>query len=64
MWSDKAFNWLGGAFLFISGYALGGKSENKNRSLDCQQESLGLDLPPRAFKIKILLTLLLSVHYQ
>lgn len=37
-WKEKIFNWLGGAFLFVSGVALGGKSNqdsDKKSDDDC-----------------------------
>lgn len=30
-WAEKAFNWLGSAFLFSSGIALGGSGKNRSK---------------------------------
>ena len=32
-WNDKVFNWVGGAFLFVAGIALG-KSESQSKKSD------------------------------
>lgn len=31
-WADKVFSWVGSAFLFVAGVAVGGKSPNDNGS--------------------------------